>query len=86
MTKMKTLGAALILSATVVAPAAAQEWSRPQPNAAQYSGVYRLKHFRGTYNQAPVYTPAPRGSIGEDFQFDRSFPGGHNPDLNPPGT
>jgi hypothetical protein len=87
---VKTLSAIAILSAALSSPVLAQSGHMRGP--AHNGPAYHLRHFRGVYNQAPLdepyYTGAPDAGnwIGEDRQFDRSFPGGHNPDLNPPGT
>jgi hypothetical protein len=87
---VKTLSAIAILSAALSSPVLAQNARVRGP--ASDGPAYQLRHFRGAYDQAPLdgpyFTgvPAPRGWIGEDRQFERSFPGGHDPDLNPPGT
>jgi hypothetical protein len=87
---IKTLSAIAILSTALSSPVLAQDASISGPT--HNRPAYHLRHFRGTYNQAPLsepyYTgaPAPRGWAREDLQFDRSFPGGRDPDLNPPGN
>ncbi len=97
MTNVKKLTAATILSALVAAPAFAHATHHSRAyDVRDFHASYNelaTRHFRGAYNQAPqnwpsYYTgaPVPRGPIGEGLQFDRSFPGGHDPDLNPPGT
>ena len=85
---IKTLRAIAILSAALSSPAFAQDVRGP----ADRGPTHRLQHYRRAYNQAPMYAPyytgapAPRGWAGEEAQYDRSFPGGHDPDLNPPGN
>jgi hypothetical protein len=80
MTSLKTLGAVVVLSAAVATPAFA------------YS-THHVRHhhrdFRGSYNQmiGPSYyaIPSLQGERNlENFEFNRSFPGGADPDLNPP--
>ena len=80
MTNLKTLSAIAILTAAVAAPVFAQ------PN--HHSRA--LDRYRGAYNQVsgPSYA-APRTDAGrniENFQFNRSFPGGADPSNNPPGS
>ena len=76
MTKLKTLSAVVILSAAVVTPVFAHS-------------THHIRHFRGSYNQVigPSRYAAPSSQSErafENFQFNRSFPGGEDPDLNPP--
>jgi hypothetical protein len=83
--KIKTLSAAIILSAALAAPVFAQ------PTHHGRAGDQR--NFRGAYNQSigPLYA-APRTDEGrrvEDFGFsgrDRSFPGGEDPSFRPSGS
>jgi hypothetical protein len=96
MTNAKTLTAVAILSALVATPALAHATHhRRAYDVRNFRGSYDEfgnSEFRGAYNQAPLtwpyytWAPVPRGPIGEDLQLDRSFPGGHDPDLNPPGS
>jgi hypothetical protein len=82
MTKMKTLSAAIILSAAIVTPVFAQP---------THHGRTDDRH-RGAYNQmiGPSYYAVPSSQDErniEDFGFsgrDRSRPGGWDPNLNPP--
>jgi hypothetical protein len=99
MTKFKTIGALVILSAAVASPVFAQEAvvSEPAYSGPTYSGptyygrAYDRQNFRGAYNQmnAPYY--APRNSDEywnlENFGItgrDPSRVGGQSPWLNPP--
>jgi hypothetical protein len=76
MTKLKTLSAVVILSAAVATPVFAHS-------------THHIRHFRGSYNQmiGPSYyaVPSSRGERNlENFEFNRSFPGGEDPSNNPP--
>lgn len=79
-TNLKTLSAIAILTAAIATPVFAQPTHHGRA----------LDRYRGAYNQAngPSYaTPrTDRGQNSEDVQFNRSFPGGENPDNNPPGN
>jgi hypothetical protein len=82
MTKLKTLGAVIILSAAVATPVFAQ--------STHHGRAHDLRNFRGTYNQVngPLYT-APRTQDGwnmETFGRDPSRPGGEDPSLRPSGS
>ena len=84
---IKSLSAIVVVSAALSSPVLARTAHVRGP---AYDGpAYHLRHYRGAYDQAPlagplyVPAPAPRGWIGEDLQFDRSFPGGKDPDLRP---
>ena len=66
-----------ILCAAVATPVFAQPIHHSQ---------IHVRHFRGAYNQtiepnAVTRTDGRRSA--EDFQFDRSFPGGADPAYNP---
>jgi hypothetical protein len=78
MTNLKTLSAIAILTAAIATPVFAQP--------AHHSRT--LDRYRGAYNQVtgPSYATQRSGRNLEDVQFDRSFPGGENPDNNPPGN
>ena len=84
MTKMKTLSAALILSAAVAAPVFAQDASVVAPHLARAHD----RNYRGTYNQVngPSYdvTPVTRDSVGAREVRDPSRVGGEDPSFNPP--
>jgi hypothetical protein len=94
MTKFKTIGALVILSAAVASPVFAQEAvvSEPAYSGPTYYGrAYDRQNFRGAYNQmnAPYY--APRNSDEywnlENYGItgrDPSRVGGQSPWLNPP--
>jgi hypothetical protein len=97
MTNAKKLTAVAILSALVATPVFAHATHHIRAyDVRNFRWSYNqlgTSDFRDAYDQAPLdwpyyYTWAPvlRGPIGEDFQLDRSFPGGHDPDLNPPGN
>jgi hypothetical protein len=80
---IKTLSAIAIVSAALSSPVFAQDAGLDGTSYQKPAHVQR--HFRGSYNQATVNEPfyaAPRAS---DLQngFDRSRPGGFDPDLNP---
>jgi hypothetical protein len=78
---LKTLSAIAILTAAVATPVFAQPTHHHHTRA--------LDRYRGAYNQVngPSYaTPQMGGRNFETSQFDRSFPGGENPDNNPPGN
>jgi hypothetical protein len=80
--KIKTLSAAIILSAAVATPVFAQP--------THHGRTRDLRDFRGVYNQAtgPSYA-APRTDSGrsiENFEFNRSFPGGEDPSDHPAGN
>jgi hypothetical protein len=80
MTKFKILSAIVILSAAIATPVFAQP--------THHSRVH-VRHFRGAYNQMiePYAIPPPQsGRNIEDFQFNRSFPGGEDPSNNPSGS
>jgi hypothetical protein len=83
MTKMKTLSAVIILSATIATPVFAQ----PTHHGRSYDG------HRGSYNQlnepfyAPLQTQDERNI--QNFGFsgrDRSWVGGVDPSLRPSGS
>jgi hypothetical protein len=80
MIKMKTLSAVIILSAAVATPVFAQSTLHGRA----------LDRYRGAYNQlnGPSYaTPrTDRGRSIENFEFNRSFPGGEDPSDHPSGS
>jgi hypothetical protein len=77
-TNLKTLCAIAILSAAIATPVFAQPTHHGRA----------LDQYRGAYNQVNEPSSAtPRtdgGQNSEDIQFNRSFPGGEDPDNNPP--
>jgi hypothetical protein len=80
MTKFETLTAIAIFSAALGAPAFAQP--------THHSRIH-VRHFRGAYNRmiGPSYYAVPSSQSErnlEDFEFNRSFPGGADPSNNPP--
>lgn len=86
---IRTLSAIAILSAALVSPVLAQDARVRGP--VHEGAAYRLRHFRGAYNQAPLDAPygtglsAPRVFTGDGSQA-HSFPGGGDPSFNPPGN
>ena len=78
MKKLKTLSAVAILTAAIGTPVFAQPTHHNRS----------LDRYRGAYNQVngPSYATPRSGRNLEDVGFDRSFPGGENPDNNPPGN
>ena|ERR1700674_616267 len=94
MTKLKTLSAVIILSATVATPVFAQDAGvrRPQSRPTHHSRAYDQQNFRRAYNQlnGPFYaSPQTEGGRNiEDFGFsgrDPSRVGGEDPYLHPGG-
>jgi hypothetical protein len=87
-TKVKTLGAVMILSAAVATPAFA--------HATKHGRAYDVTNLRRAYNHVVVPSHAtPQGEVNlenlsrENFGFsgrDPSRPGGWDPDLNPSGN
>jgi hypothetical protein len=80
MTKLKALSAVIILSAAVATPVFAKSTHHGRA----------LDRFRGAYNQVtgPSYA-APRTDRErslENYEFNRSFPGGEDPSDNPSGS
>jgi hypothetical protein len=76
MTKLKILSAVAVLSAAVATPAFAQS---------THSRVH-VRHFLSSYNQViePYAVPPMQSDRNnEDYQYNHSFPGGADPDLNP---
>ena len=76
MFKLRTLGAVVVLFAAVATPVFAHP-------------THHVRHFRGAYNQmiGPSYyaVPSSQGERNlENFEFNRSFPGGADPSNNPP--
>jgi hypothetical protein len=78
--KIKTLSAIAILTAAVATPVFAQPTHHSRA----------LDRYRGAYNQVngPSYaTPRTHGGRNlENFEFNRSFPGGEDPSNNPSGS
>jgi hypothetical protein len=82
---MRTLSAALILSAAIVTPVFAQDANVAAPHHT------RTHNYRGAYNSANGSSYAvPRSreeSESQNYGFsgqDRSRIGGQDPDMNPP--
>ena len=94
MTKIKTLGAVIILTAAVAAPAFAQDAGQVG-RASHHGRTYEQSNYRGAYNQlsgAP-YDAAPQTPEEmrnrDNFGFsgrDPSRVGGEAPNLNPAGN
>jgi hypothetical protein len=90
MTKMKTLSAVIILSATVATPVFAQDAGvrRPQPRPTHHSRAYDQQNFRRAYNQwnGPFYaSPVTRDGLSIRDVRDPSRVGGEDPYLHPGG-
>jgi hypothetical protein len=89
MTKLKTLSAIAILATAIASPVFAQEAGTFEP--AHHGRTTDQRNFRGAYNQSNgSFYAAPRAESGRNTDFgssamDRSFPGGHDPSLNPAG-
>ena len=91
---IKKLTAFALITAGLAGPAFAQEADRNTyaARSSHQRPAVALRNFRGTYNQVPanesVYgITQPRDGSGIDkFGSDRSRVGGHDADLNPPGT
>ena len=77
---LKTLSAVAILTAAVATPVFAQP--------AHHHHSRALDRYRGAYNQmnGPAYATPRSGRSLENYEFNHSFPGGENPDNNPPGN
>jgi hypothetical protein len=76
--KLKTLSAIAILTAAIATPVFAQ----PTHHSA-------LDRYRGAYNQVNGPSATPRTDGGrslENFEFNRSFPGGEDPSDHPAGS
>jgi hypothetical protein len=72
MTKLKTLSAVIILSATVATPVFAQDANTLKPKAAPTHHVRaHARNYRGAYNQVtePAYA-APRFAGRDPFGYD----------------
>ena len=80
MNNLKTLSAIAILTAAIVTPVFAQPTHHSRT----------LDRYRGAYNQVngPSYaTPRTDGGRSlENFEFNRSFPGGEDPSDHPAGN
>ena len=80
MNNLKTLSAIAILTAAIATPVFAQPTHHSRT----------LDRYRGAYNQVngPSYaTPRTDGGRSlEDFEFNRSFPGGEDPSDHPAGN
>jgi len=77
--KVKTLSMITILTAAIATPVLAQP--------AHHSRS--LDRYRGAYNQVNGPSATPRTDGGrslENFEFDRSFPGGEDPSDHPAGS
>lgn len=86
----KTISAIAILSAALSGPVFAQNTRVYGPN--DDNPTYSLRHYRGTYNQAPVNEPfyggpqvLDNGSV-EGNARDPSRIGGEDPYLRPSGS
>jgi hypothetical protein len=94
MTKFKTIGAVVMLSAAIASPVFAQDAfvSGPAYSGPTYHGrAYDHQNFRGAYNQmnAPYYAPQNSDEYWNLENFgttgrDPSRVGGQSPWVNPP--
>jgi hypothetical protein len=90
MTKIKTLGTVIILSAAIATPVFAQDAGLVRPGSPH--GRAYDQNYRGSYNQlnsSGDAAPQTRDQFRnlENFGFsgrDPSRVGGENPNLNPP--
>ena len=76
---LKTLSAIAILTAAIATPVFAQPTHHSRT----------LDRYRGAYNQVNGPSATPRTDSGrslEDFEFNRSFPGGEDPSDHPSGS
>lgn len=82
---LKTLSAIAIVTAALSSPAFAQDLAA---DGAGYHKQTYTRHFRNSYNQAPLSDPGyfatPRAANDPDNDFDRSRIGDHDADFNPP--
>jgi hypothetical protein len=85
---IKTLAIIAVVSAGLAGPV----FARQAHVQSDRGPVYDLRHFRGTYNQAPTTGPVyvtPRIGSGwseEGFARDPSQVGGVDPSLRPSGS
>ena len=84
---MRTLSVIALVTAAVSSPAFAQEVD----GSTVQKPVHALRHYRSTYNevQGPQFVAPRIGAYGDAFtggRFDRSRPGGVDPDFNPSGS
>jgi hypothetical protein len=76
---LKTLSAIAILTAAIATPVFAQPTHHSRA----------LDRYRGVYNQVNGPSATLRSDSGrslEDFEFNRSFPGGADPSDHPAGN
>ncbi len=76
MTNLKTLSAIAILTAAIATPVFAQPTHHSRA----------LDRYRGAFNQVNGPSYANGGRNLENFEFNRSFPGGEDPSNNPSGS
>jgi hypothetical protein len=90
-TTIKTLSAiATVVTVTVTALFSSSVFAQNEHvrGSSHYGPAYDLRHFRGTYNQAPVNEPffgVPNGAAAESPR-DPSRVGGVDPNLRPSGS
>ena len=78
-----TLSAIAIVTAALSSPVFAQD---VMVDGAAQKPAHVTRHFRSAYNQAPGYYAGARAGedwFTENYGFDHSRPGGHDPDFNP---
>lgn len=84
---IRTLSVIALVTAGISSPVLAQEVD----GATAQKPVRALRHYRSTYNevQGPQFVAPRAGAYGDlsgDGKFDRSRPGGLDPDFNPSGS
>jgi hypothetical protein len=75
------------VAAAIASPVLAKETG----STSAQKPVHALRHYRGTYNevQGPQFVAPRVGAYGgsiTDGKFDRSLPGGLDPDFTPSGS
>lgn len=84
---IKTISVIALVAAAVASPVIAQEVD----GSTAQKPVRALRHYRSTYNevQGPQFVAPRVGAYGDsspEGRFDRSRPGGLDPDFNPSGS
>ena len=84
---IKTLSAIVVLTVALGSPVFAQDMTAD--GMTHHKSSYATRHFRNAYNRAPGFYAGARAGddwFTENYGLDRSFPGGRDPDFNPPGN
>jgi hypothetical protein len=85
---IKTLSAIATVTATALLSSPVFAQHQHVRGSGHYGSAYDLRHFRSTYNQAPVNEPffgVPDGAAAESPR-DPSRVGGVDPNLRPSGS